>query len=321
MAPTSSTGGNGPEQPKERDLENGTKPPHEEGTESSPDDENPSFREREENTKRHHKHLDRILRNSCIRTEAFLWKEVGGMYPFLDIPSGICFLVGSFFFMLAPLLGLTMDTVDEDVLNWINMVGVILYTAAKFLVELRAIYAMLFKGPTAQVSPSYHGAVIAFFIGGFLFGADLIMAFRDSSSLSIARVSMSSSFFFTLGSIFFLVDAFPEARSDHFKSGPSNAYVIGSTFFLTGSVCFIVGSAVLFSGVDLGDPEKLGNIFNFLGGLQFLLGSAAFLLLGYFEMSEFNKGPNMNLPAVRRRCEMLGIDPSPANNPHFAQDS
>ena len=176
----------------------------------------------------------------------------------------------------------------------------------------------LFKGPGARVSLWYHVAVTSFFVGGFLFGVDLILAFKKAKPLLVSQFSVSSSAFFFLGSVAFVVDAFPHAVKDKLQSAPSNTYLWGSVLFLVGSAFWIVGSSLLFSKTA---TEMLIDVFNFLAGLMFLFGSTFFLLLGYFEMHEFNRGPDMDLPAVRRRCEKLGIDPEPSNNPHFITTS
>lgn len=200
------------------------------------------------------------------------------------------------------------------------MFVVILFTVAKALVELRAIYAHLFKGPSSRVSGFYHAAVFGFFIGGCLFGTYLC-SLVDADMLIRACTSLGSSVCFLLGSVTFVVDACPHFRKDAFGSTPSNVYLLGSLLFLFGSLCWIVGSTLLFPRVAAEAPENepLIHVFNFLAGVLYLFGSSCFLILGYFEMTEFNRGPDLDLPAVRRRCEKLGVDPDPSNNPHFSQ--
>ena len=266
--------------------------------------------------RRHHKNLARMFKRPWIQVEAFLWKEVGGMYPYLDIPSGFCFLVGSLLFSIAPLLRMLLSEDAYTVLDWLNLSGVILYTVAKALVELRAIYAHLFKGPSARVSAWYHAAVIGLLVGGLLFGAYVILHMKHAGAMSLARTSLSSSAFFVIGSAAFVRDAFPHAYADRFQSAPSNSYFLGSLLFLLGSVCWLVGSSLLFPVLSYASPE-LDNVFNFLAGAMFVFGSICYLILGYFEMKQFNRGPNLNLPAVQRRCKELGIDPDPASNKHF----
>mmetsp|Transcript_1592 Transcript_1592/g.2056 ORF Transcript_1592/g.2056 Transcript_1592/m.2056 type:complete len:296 (+) Transcript_1592:237-1124(+) len=277
---------------------------------------------KDEATKRHHKLLARIHGhvhgNPWIRVEAFLWKEVGGMYPYLDIPSGLCFVLGSFAFTLAPLLRMVLSADADYGLDWLLMAGVILFTAAKALVELRAGYAHLFKGPSARVSGCYHAAVVGLLIGGLLFGAYLLLVVQPTAGpLLLARFSLSSSVFFFLGSAAFVADAYPQAHSDGFRHDLSNSYLLGSLLFLLGSAFFIAGSSLSFPNVP--SRETPENGLSLLGGAMFLLGSCFFLFLGFLEMREFKRGPDMNLPSVRRRCKQLGIDPDPANNPHFEE--
>jgi hypothetical protein len=181
-------------------------------------------------------------------------------------------------------------------MDWLNMPGVILFTAAKGMVELRTIYAHLFKGRAARVYGWYHGAVVCFFIGGLLFGVFLILVFQKGGQMSLAQTSMSSSVFFLLGSSAFIIDAYPQALADNFVCAPSNSYFLGSLLFLIWSVCWIVASSTLYPATR--KREALQNIFNSLAGIMYVLGSSGFLILGYFEMHQFNRGPDMDLTAL-----------------------
>jgi hypothetical protein len=69
-------------------------------------------------TRRHHKRLARLFLWLWIQLEAFLWKEVGEMYPYLDIPSGFCFLLGSIAFAVAPLLKMVHSGNVEYAMDW-----------------------------------------------------------------------------------------------------------------------------------------------------------------------------------------------------------
>lgn len=262
----------------------------------------------EDNHNHFHKTLHRLHTHiSWIAIESFVWKEVGGLYPYLDIPSGLCFVVGSIIFSIVPLLHILLPEEHSVIYNAVLMGGVALFTIAKFLVEVRATYARLFKGPSAWATVWYHLGVLGLLIGGILFAVVLILLFVEADDFDISCVSMASSIMFVAGSLFFCIDAWPDFwDKGPYKNKSSAFYMWGSVWFLVGSFCFVVASGISYSSFE--DADLHEDIWNFAGGIFFLFGASFYFGLGIIEMYELKKGPNMNLPHVRSRCERLGID-------------
>tara|TARA_R110002050_G_scaffold58872_1_gene131764 strand:+ start:1228 stop:2049 length:822 start_codon:yes stop_codon:yes gene_type:complete len=260
----------------------------------------------------HHQHFHKALHRlhthgSWIGVEAFVWKEVGGLYPYLDIPSGICLVLGSIILSVVPLLHIVRPQEYAVTYNAVLMVGVVLFTLAKFFVELRAAYARLFKGPSSWATIWYHLGILGSLIGGVLFGIVLVLLLVEADDFDVSCVSMASSVMFVAGSFCFCVDAWP----DFWEKGPymnkySAIYMWGSTWFLIGSFCYVAASGISYTTFEEADLHA--NIWSLAGGVFFLFGASFFFGLGVIEMHEFQKGPSMNLPHVRRRCERLGID-------------
>jgi hypothetical protein len=238
----------------------------------------------------HKKELNVLKKSHWLSIKSFIWKEIGGLYPLLDIPSGFCFLFGSIFFSLVPLLDLINVRLSRFILDWILMIGVIFFTFAKLFVETRAIYAHFFKDKKSHVGPTYHIGVLGLFTGGMFFGSSLIVNMNNGSEILLSILKTISSTLFVIGSLSFVTNAFPHAIKDKFKEKTSNAYMLGSFFFLNGSIFFLIGSITSFPNFKVNDTVL--NILGLISGLLFLIGASCYLVLGFWEMHIFKAGPD-----------------------------
>ena len=248
----------------------------------------------------HERRRKRLVKNSLIQT--FIWKEIGGLYPYADFLSGFFFIGGSFLFFLGPFLFLVEADVSTAGLDWIQMGGVIMLTGAKFGVEGRALYAHFFKGPSSQVGLLYHFAIAGFFIGGLLFGASLAVDLLKGPVLAAAITSLCSSLLFLLGSVMFVVDSWGHVVHDHFHSRASNAYFLGSFFFWLGSAFFVLGSCFQIIIIYQSLTDLLAPSMNTVGSFFFIVGSVFYLVLGYWEITSFRN--DQELPHITRRLDI-----------------
>eukprot|EP01094_Clydonella_sp_ATCC50884_P010829 TRINITY_DN20643_c0_g1_i1.p1 TRINITY_DN20643_c0_g1~~TRINITY_DN20643_c0_g1_i1.p1 ORF type:complete len:287 (-),score=72.54 TRINITY_DN20643_c0_g1_i1:8-868(-) len=250
---------------------------------------------------RHERQRARLVAFPYVQT--FIWKEMGGLYPYLDLSGGLLFFVGSFFFFLAPLIALTRCC-SRDVTAWVYMAGVVLYTFAKLFVEGRALYAHFFKSRSARVSRAYHIAVNLFLLGGLLFGVSLSMFLARSNRLAVAVFSLSASVSFWLGSSAFVWDSLRHVLRERARGVESNTYMLGSGGFWLGAAFY--SAAGSFKLAALYRPllwPPLPDLLDMIGGVWYLVGSSLFLMLGTYEMRSFRASEQTLY--MRRRYEQL----------------
>lgn len=215
-------------------------------------------------------------------TESFLLKEIGGAYPFFDLLSGICFVVGSVFSALEPILLIVGTRLSRNSLDWILMSGVILFTLAKLFVATRGIWTYYNKPPSSHMSILSISAVACFFIGGGLFALALILDQHNQSSDRVASSSLASSFSFMTGGVLFVMDAMPRYQRNNGKDRNTNMNLAGSVGYLMGGTLYTIGNCIAFPQQNVN--MLIINAFFVSGGLSFFLGSGCFLVIGFWEI-------------------------------------
>jgi len=238
-----------------------------------------------------HTAADRAAYRHC----ASLCLLVGDLYPWLDFPAGVCFVIGSLLFIAGPAVGLADSSASVTAVVWPQLVGVIFFTLAKIFAEGKAVYAHFYKKPAKRSGLSYHVAIINLLCGGLLFLAAYVLQLQQDEEAKenerrLQWCNTVGSANFTVGSALLCFNArtqfFPrECDNKH------NQYMLASIFLLFGSIGYLSASALAIPPADTVSEQTL-QIINIVAGVMFLFGSTFLLTFSIFESGEMRAGPD-----------------------------
>lgn len=252
-------------------------------------------------------HRDHRMRyRNVYRCCPLFWKLVGRTYRDLDVTAGILFIIGSTGFAVVPISQAYQSSHTRD-LDIFMIVSVILFLLAKFLLEIRAIYANLWKRSHQRPSAYYHLAIWVLIVAGLLFM--FVPALHILNSVKTARIQGWFAFWsgwgFLIGTALFTWDGWLLLK-EPFWTKVENLYFHGSFVLMLGSVFFVfTGFCASPVGSDYDSKYASGvksktsscsivaqDWLNGIGGILFFAGSVLFLIFALDEMKKMYAGPD-----------------------------
>lgn len=221
---------------------------------------------------------------------------IGDLYPWLDMPAGVCFVVGSLLFIAGPVVALVNPEASIPAIVWPQLVGVVFFTLAKVFAESKAIYAHFYKKPAKRSGPSYHLAIISLLLGGMLFLVAYVLQLEQNEETKQYETPLQwcntvGSVLFALGSSLLIFNARSQFFPRELCHNPHNLYLISGIWLLIGSCGYVLSSAESIPPAD-SMSERTIQIISVAAGCAFLVGSTLLLAFSIFEAGEMDVGPD-----------------------------
>lgn len=189
------------------------------------------------------------------------------------------------------------------------IIAVALFLLAKVFLELRALYAIMWKRANRRQSFHYHHGLFWLIVGGILSLINSSLALSPNAeryTKANGYLAFASNACFFLGTWIFAWDGYRLIKPGLF-SNVENQYFWGSAILAVGGVLFLItgfcstGAAVHYSAdyednmrykEDTFCGDKFIRYTNGVGGFLFEVGSVSFLIYAIYERKYMENGPD-----------------------------